>query len=348
MSPFYGIRFRKLTISREAFVKACRIPARGSALEPREQVPESVICRGNVWRLSSVRPSLRPGHVRPQPFPDPPAGRVSRRDERRGESKTPCCRFPLETPAAAPAPDQMADLVQRDEVAHLPTNGRDTNLESSLAAAVPVADADHDGAPSPRDTADAVRGAEVVDVAVEGEVLHRASVTGALGVSFPAPVKERSGCGSRRIRSMPLRRNAKVELLRRVPLFTDCSKSELGRIATLADELYQPVGTRLIEEGKRGASSSSSSRERSTSGVRVACSERWGPAISSARSLCSPTRPDRPRSLRRAPCACSSSPARRSSGSCRTRRRSDRRCCRRSRSGSPLTSRSSSSRYAER
>ena len=51
---------------------------------------------------------------------------------------------------------------------------------------------------------------------------------------------------------MKLRRNAKVDLLRSVPLFTECSKRELGRIATLADELYQPDGTKLIEEGKRG------------------------------------------------------------------------------------------------
>ena len=51
---------------------------------------------------------------------------------------------------------------------------------------------------------------------------------------------------------MQLRRNAKVDLLRSVPLFAECSKSELGRIATLADELYQPDGTKLIEEGKRG------------------------------------------------------------------------------------------------
>ena len=51
---------------------------------------------------------------------------------------------------------------------------------------------------------------------------------------------------------MTLRRNAKVELLRSVPLFTDCSKRELGRIATLADELYQPVGHQADRGGEAG------------------------------------------------------------------------------------------------
>jgi hypothetical protein len=44
---------------------------------------------------------------------------------------------------------------------------------------------------------------------------------------------------------MRLRRNAKVELLRGVPLFAGCSQRELGQICALADEIYQPDGTRL-------------------------------------------------------------------------------------------------------
>ena len=51
---------------------------------------------------------------------------------------------------------------------------------------------------------------------------------------------------------MKLRRDSKIDLLRSVPLFAECSQKELGRSAAIADELYQPEGTRLIEEGKKG------------------------------------------------------------------------------------------------
>jgi CRP-like cAMP-binding protein len=47
-------------------------------------------------------------------------------------------------------------------------------------------------------------------------------------------------------------KNAKIELLKRVPLFSDCSKSELASIAQVADELGFPAGRTLIEEGKPG------------------------------------------------------------------------------------------------
>jgi CRP-like cAMP-binding protein len=49
-----------------------------------------------------------------------------------------------------------------------------------------------------------------------------------------------------------MRKDAKLELLRQVPLFAGCSKRELGEIATLADELSFPVGKTLISEGKLG------------------------------------------------------------------------------------------------
>jgi CRP/FNR family transcriptional regulator, cyclic AMP receptor protein len=49
-----------------------------------------------------------------------------------------------------------------------------------------------------------------------------------------------------------LRKDAKLELLRQVPLFAGCSKKELGEISTLADELSFPSGTKLIEEGRQG------------------------------------------------------------------------------------------------
>jgi CRP-like cAMP-binding protein len=49
-----------------------------------------------------------------------------------------------------------------------------------------------------------------------------------------------------------LRKDAKLELLRQVPLFAGCSKRELSEIAMLADELALPEGTTLITEGKQG------------------------------------------------------------------------------------------------
>jgi len=49
-----------------------------------------------------------------------------------------------------------------------------------------------------------------------------------------------------------LHKDAKTELLKNVPLFAGCSKSELQRIATLADELDLGEGATLIREGERG------------------------------------------------------------------------------------------------
>lgn len=51
---------------------------------------------------------------------------------------------------------------------------------------------------------------------------------------------------------MRLRKNAKVDLLAKVPLFSGCSRRELQEIASLADELDLPEGTVLITEGERG------------------------------------------------------------------------------------------------
>ena len=47
---------------------------------------------------------------------------------------------------------------------------------------------------------------------------------------------------------MRLRKNTKVELLQAVPLFASCSKTELERIASLADELDLADGATLIGE----------------------------------------------------------------------------------------------------
>jgi CRP/FNR family transcriptional regulator, cyclic AMP receptor protein len=49
-----------------------------------------------------------------------------------------------------------------------------------------------------------------------------------------------------------LRKNAKIELLKRVPLFERCSRRELEEIAMLADELDLPKGRDLTREGASG------------------------------------------------------------------------------------------------
>jgi CRP/FNR family transcriptional regulator, cyclic AMP receptor protein len=47
-----------------------------------------------------------------------------------------------------------------------------------------------------------------------------------------------------------LRRDAKIELLKRVPLFAGCSKKELGEIALVADEIDVEAGKVLTREGE--------------------------------------------------------------------------------------------------
>jgi CRP/FNR family transcriptional regulator, cyclic AMP receptor protein len=49
-----------------------------------------------------------------------------------------------------------------------------------------------------------------------------------------------------------LRKDAKIELLKRVPLFERCSKRELAQIAALADELDLPSPRDLTREGADG------------------------------------------------------------------------------------------------
>jgi CRP-like cAMP-binding protein len=49
-----------------------------------------------------------------------------------------------------------------------------------------------------------------------------------------------------------LRKNAKIELIARVPLFERCSTRELAEIASLADELALPAGRKLAAEGAAG------------------------------------------------------------------------------------------------
>jgi CRP/FNR family transcriptional regulator, cyclic AMP receptor protein len=49
-----------------------------------------------------------------------------------------------------------------------------------------------------------------------------------------------------------LKKNAKVEMLRKVPLFAHCSKQQLNEIAGVADELQLADGRELMREGARG------------------------------------------------------------------------------------------------
>jgi len=49
-----------------------------------------------------------------------------------------------------------------------------------------------------------------------------------------------------------LRKDAKLELLKKVPLFERCSKKELHEVASLADEVDLPAGRKLATEGATG------------------------------------------------------------------------------------------------
>jgi CRP/FNR family cyclic AMP-dependent transcriptional regulator len=51
---------------------------------------------------------------------------------------------------------------------------------------------------------------------------------------------------------MRLRKNAKIDLIKSVPLFSSCSKKELEAIASQADELTLPTGKTLTKQGDRG------------------------------------------------------------------------------------------------
>jgi CRP-like cAMP-binding protein len=50
-----------------------------------------------------------------------------------------------------------------------------------------------------------------------------------------------------------LRKNAKIELIKQVPLFSRCSKRELAAVAAEADELVLPEGRALTTQGARGS-----------------------------------------------------------------------------------------------
>lgn len=47
-------------------------------------------------------------------------------------------------------------------------------------------------------------------------------------------------------------KNAKIETLKRIPLFSSCSRKELAQIAAVADEMRFAAGRTLIREGAIG------------------------------------------------------------------------------------------------
>jgi CRP-like cAMP-binding protein len=49
---------------------------------------------------------------------------------------------------------------------------------------------------------------------------------------------------------VPLRRDAKAELIKNVPLFAGCTKAELRQLAAIADELDLREGTVLTRQGR--------------------------------------------------------------------------------------------------
>lgn len=51
---------------------------------------------------------------------------------------------------------------------------------------------------------------------------------------------------------MRLRKNAKVELIKRVPLFSELGRRELNEVAGIADEIDLREGTELTKEGSPG------------------------------------------------------------------------------------------------
>jgi CRP/FNR family cyclic AMP-dependent transcriptional regulator len=49
-----------------------------------------------------------------------------------------------------------------------------------------------------------------------------------------------------------LRKNAKVELIKKAPLFSECSRKDLNEIAGIADEIDLREGKELTKEGRPG------------------------------------------------------------------------------------------------
>jgi CRP/FNR family transcriptional regulator, cyclic AMP receptor protein len=57
---------------------------------------------------------------------------------------------------------------------------------------------------------------------------------------------------ARRLALVLLGRDAKTDVIRSVPLFSRCSRSQLAEIAGIADEIDLPAGKELMTQGDRG------------------------------------------------------------------------------------------------
>jgi CRP/FNR family cyclic AMP-dependent transcriptional regulator len=57
---------------------------------------------------------------------------------------------------------------------------------------------------------------------------------------------------ARRARGLRKGRDAKLELLGNVPLFSACNKRELSRVASLVDEVEAPKGKVIVRQGDTG------------------------------------------------------------------------------------------------
>ena len=105
---------------------------------------------------------------------------------------------------------------------------------------------------------------------------------------------------------MRLRKDAKIELIRSVPLFSRCTKKELAAIASEAYEFSPPEGTKLTRQGQRGREFIvivDGSAEVVKNGRRIA---RLVPATFSARSryCAAPPATQRSRQPRLRVCSC--------------------------------------------
>jgi CRP-like cAMP-binding protein len=52
---------------------------------------------------------------------------------------------------------------------------------------------------------------------------------------------------------MRLRKDAKVSVLAKIPLFERCSRRQLARIAAIAREAHYPAATPVVQQGKPGS-----------------------------------------------------------------------------------------------
>jgi CRP-like cAMP-binding protein len=70
--------------------------------------------------------------------------------------------------------------------------------------------------------------------------------------SEPTPAPRLATGGARFRLDHVLGRNAKVEMIKQVPLFANCSKKNLQEIAKISDEIDLPQGKVLTREGRSG------------------------------------------------------------------------------------------------